>query len=218
MTSPSTPGTTSGTSRQDLRDAAHAFQALVAQVPPDAWDRPALGVWTVRELVGHTGRALRTIEEYVTAAGHGSTPDGALVVDAVAYFRLGRTAGITNSGAVAERGRQAGRELGPEPGPAVTELVGQVLALVDATPDDVPVIGRLGTMRLVDYLPTRTFELVVHGLDLQVALGLPLRTPAGPLASMLAVATRLAVEQGLGPRLLLALTGRRPLPEDTCIL
>jgi hypothetical protein len=73
-------------------------------------------------------------------------------------------------------------------------------------------------MRLIEYLPTRTFELVVHGLDLQTALGLPLSAPAGPLASTLRLATDLALAQGLGPALLLTLTGRRPLPEGACVL
>lgn len=214
--------------RQDFHDAATAFLALVRQVPDSAWERPGLGVWTVRELVGHTARALSTVEDYLTppagtapGAGSGSTAadtDGAFLIDSLTYFRMGRQAGLTNSDAVAERGRAAGRELGARPVDAIEERVERVLGLVDATADDVVLTSRLAAMRLVDYLPTRTFELVVHGLDVQAALGLPPGAPPGPLGAALGIATDLAVGQGLGPRLLLALTGREPLPPDTCVL
>ena len=40
--------------------------------------------------------------------------------------------------------------------------------------EDDPVISTIfGGMRLSDYLPTRTFELVVHGLDIARAAQLP---------------------------------------------
>jgi Mycothiol maleylpyruvate isomerase N-terminal domain len=181
--------------RQDFRDAASAFLALVCQVPDDVWDRPALGVWTVRELVGHTARALSTVEDYLThpagaapttvSLGAAADTEGASLIDAVTYFRLGTQAGLSNSDAVAERGRAAGRALGDRPVRAVEETLERVLRLVDATADDVALTSRLAAMRLVDYLPTRTFELVVHGLDLQTALGLPPSAPRGPLASTL---------------------------------
>jgi len=197
--------------RRDFAEAADAYLALVARVPDDAWEQPGLGVWTVRELVGHTTRAFTTIELSATARA-------ATLVDAVAYFGVGRNAGITNSEAVADRGREAGRGLGPDPRATVRDRATAVRATVDAAPSDAVIAGRLGVIRLVDYLPTRTFELVVHGLDLQAALGVPFAAPAGPLAACLRLATDLAVEQGLGPALLLALTGRRPLPADTCVL
>src|SRR5512144_1214905 len=151
--------------------------ALVALVPGDAWSRPGLGLWTVRELVGHTARALGTVEEYLVVP-----PSGPAVADAVAYFRAGTAAGITNSEAVAERGRLAGRELGPRPVEAVAGLSERVLGLVEQTPDDATVTSRLGVMRLIDYLPTRTFELAVHGLDLNAALRTDWTVPRGPLA------------------------------------
>lgn len=199
--------------RQDFHDAAETFLALVAQVPDDAWDQPGLGVWTVRELVGHTCRALSTVEEYLAQPTSTVT-----LTDAVEYFRVGAAMGLTNTDAVAERGREAGRDLGPNPARAAAELAERVLQLVDVTADDAVVPTRLGAMRLIDYLPTRTFELSVHGMDLQGALGMPPSPPPGPLTSAVRIATELAVDQGLGPRLLLALTGRQPLPDGTCVL
>jgi len=209
------------TPREDFRLAGVAFLDLVRQVPRAAWDAPGLGVWTVRELVGHAARSLTTVVDYLAAP----PPDGAAqdgiggpLVDAIGYFRLGRQAGVTNSDAVAERGRAAGRDLGADPAVAVAGLLDRALASVAAAPDDVVLVSRLAATRLVDYLPTRTFELVVHGLDLQTALGLPPHAPAAPLASMLAIVTGLALDQGLGPALLLALTGRAPLPDGVCVL
>src|SRR5690606_23409339 len=48
-----------------FRLAADHVVALTAAVPADRWDAPALGSWTVRSLVGHTGRALSTVVEYL---------------------------------------------------------------------------------------------------------------------------------------------------------
>ena len=46
-------------------DAAEAFVALVSELHHDDWDRPGLGVWDVRSLVGHTGRAVVTVLDYL---------------------------------------------------------------------------------------------------------------------------------------------------------
>jgi len=67
-------------------------------------------------------------------------------------------------------------------------------------------------MRLSSYLPTRTFELVVHTLDLSAALDLGLRAPRAPLAAALRLAADLALARDEGEQVLLALTGRHPLP------
>ena len=69
-----------------------------------------------------------------------------------------------------------------------------------------------GSMRLGDYLPTRTFELVVHGLDIGRATGTDPAYPDEVLADAAALAAQVAVRTGRGPDLLLALTGRAPLP------
>ncbi len=84
--------------------------------------------------------------------------------------------------AVAERGRQAGRDLGPDPAAKVDELVERVLGDLETAGDPlIAVIDGLG-LRLHTYLPTRTFELAVHGLDIARATGLsfePCRRCAG---------------------------------------
>jgi hypothetical protein len=83
---------------------------------------------------------------------------------------------------------------------------------------DVIVTTAGGGMRVSDYLPTRTFELTVHSLDIARATGLDFTPPTDALADTLALASASALRQGLGTDVLLALTGRRPLPEGVSVV
>ena len=65
------------------------------------------------------------------------------------------------------------------------------------------------------YLPTRTFELAVHSLDIAGALGISLELPDDVLADALALASRITVASGRGSAVLLALTGRAGLPPSS---
>jgi hypothetical protein len=73
-------------------------------------------------------------------------------------------------------------------------------------------------MRLEEYLRTRVFELVVHGLDIAAATGVDPDFDDAPLLD----ATRLAAEvitlTGRAPELLSAVTGRRPFPPDLTVV
>ena len=51
--------------RQAYADAAAFFVETVAHIDREAWSQPALGEWTVRDLVGHTNRAFVTVEAYL---------------------------------------------------------------------------------------------------------------------------------------------------------
>ena len=75
----------------------------------------------------------------------------------------------------------------------------------------IAVIGGLG-IRLHTYLPTRTFELAVHGLDIARATGLSFTLPDDVLDEATTLAAQIAVVTGRGERLLMALTGRSALP------
>ncbi len=77
----------------------------------------------------------------------------------------------------------------------------------------IQVIGGAG-IRLYTYLPTRTFELAVHGLDIARAVGIPFTLPADVLGEATALAARIAVVEGHGETVLLALTGRAGLPSS----
>ena len=190
--------------RHDYAELAHGFADLVRRIPDDAWTGPGLGVWDVRALVGHTSRSLVTVDTYLdrpAATVDIETPE--------AYYRF--TAPISSGPEVAERGRLAGVALGDDPARTVADLVDRVLARV---PADDPVIETIGGgMRLSDYLPTRSFELTVHGFDIATATGIAPPTPSPEvLGRMIALAGRVAVLGGSGPAVIGALTGRRPLP------
>jgi uncharacterized protein (TIGR03083 family) len=192
--------------------AAQAFLELVEQVPESAWTEPALGEWDVRGLPGHASRALSTVETYLSSPATGKRVDGP-----VAYFLGVRSS--TAPDTIAQRGRDTGAALGPEPAAAVRELVQRITTLVKNTPDAASVACPAGTMTLIDYLPTRTLELAVHGLDLARALGLE-----PPASLMPAVAASLELAGAIGarlpsaPDLLLLLTGRSGLPGNLSVL
>ena len=84
--------------------------------------------------------------------------------------------------------------------------------MVEATDPDLVVHTRVGGMRVAAYLPTRTFELCVHGLDIAAATGIPVDLPAQAGEETSALGAVSAAQRGLGPDLLLAMTGRRGLP------
>jgi uncharacterized protein (TIGR03083 family) len=186
--------------------AAEAFAELVRRIPDDAWSAPGLGEWDLRSLVGHTSRSLITVDTYLDRAASTeelSSPEAYL--SAIGPMLVG------DPSAVLERGRQAAVALGDDPARAVQEWVDRVLPRVETAAD--PLIETIaGGMRLSTYLPTRTFELVVHSLDIGRATGLVPRLPERVLAEVAALAARAAVVEGYGPDLILALTGRSPLP------
>jgi mycothiol maleylpyruvate isomerase-like protein len=190
-----------GDSRTAFADAAGWFVRTAALVG-DRWDWPGLGEWDVRALVGHTSRALLTVETYLARPA-----EAVDIASAPGYFRATRAAAAAGP-AVAARGRDAGTALGSDPAAAVAEIAARVLALVD-TQDGAEVVATIaGGMRLGDYLPTRTFELAVHTADLATTLGVPLDVPATAAAQALHIVADLALASGLAGPLLLAATGR----------
>jgi hypothetical protein len=197
-------------SRRAFTDAAEWF-VRTAVLVGDRWNRPGLGEWDVRALVGHTSRSLLTVETYLARPAAAAD-----VASAADYFRATRAAAADP--AVAARGRDAGTALGTDPAAAVAELAARVLALV-GTQDGTELVTTIaGGMRLADYLPTRTFELAVHTADLATALGVPPEVPATAAAQALHVVADLAVADGLAGPLLLAATGRPGLPAGFSVL
>ena len=190
------------TSRQLFRDATNWFVNETAQVG-DHWADPGLGEWDVRALVGHTCRSLMTVETYL------GVPATAVDLDSpTAYYRATRS--ISAGPEVDKRGRGAGEALGADPANAVAVIAGRVLPLLDDADGTELVTTVAGGMRLTAYLPTRTFELVVHTLDLVAALGLVADPPQGAASQSLQIVADLAVAGGQAGPLLLAATGRTP--------
>ena len=197
-------------SRRAFADAADWFTRTAALVG-DRWERQGLGEWDVRALVGHTSRALLTVETYL------ARPAAAVeVASATDYFRATRAAARGEE--VAARGRDAGTALGPDPERAVAVIAARVVPLVDTQAGTERLTTIVGGMRLSDYLPTRTFELAVHTADLAIALGVPPDVPPTAAAQALSLVTELAVADGLAGPLLLATTGRQGLPAGFSVL
>jgi uncharacterized protein (TIGR03083 family) len=188
-----------------------AFDAVGEQ----DWDRPGLGEWTVRELAVHTSRAWSTIIDYV------AVPAELALRSATDYYRaaLGGDPAIHEQ--VSRRARAQAEAL-EEPLPAVAHrLFREAENVLERTPAD-HVLGTFaGGIRLVDYLPTRVVELVVHGIDLCIAVGRPVEVPTPALELTLEVLVDLASErpERVDPvHLVRALTGRAPLPGDYDVL
>lgn len=200
---------------ETYRAAATSFAALVREIPAGAWGQPGLGDWDVRALVGHTSRSLTTVLSYLP-----TTADREDIATPPEYYvRVTPSALGIDPADVAERGRQAGRDLGADPAATVDALVSEVLGALTAVDSDplIKVIGGLG-IRLHTYLPTRVFELAVHGLDIARAVDVSFQVPQDVLAEALDVATRTAIATGRGESLLLALTGRSALPPSFSVV
>jgi len=190
--------------RETFAEAARTFADLVPRIPEDRWGGPGLGEWDLRSLVGHTSRSLVTVETYLNQPA-----DTEEVPTPAAYYVA--IADLDNA-AVAERGRQAGQALGDNPVEFVNALARRVLAAVEAAGN--PLIHTAaGGMRLQNYLSTRTFELVVHSLDIAAAVPdiEPPEFSDQLLSEVARVAATAAVLRGGGVELMLALTGRAAL-------
>ncbi len=198
--------------RSVFERAAESFVEMTETVPRERWDSPGLGVWSLRDLAGHTSRALTTIETYLAREPEQTTLDGPL-----AYLAAAAAAGATaeGAGAIAARGREAGAALGPDVAASAREIADRVVALVDRTADDAPVATAAGGIVLADYLPTRVLELTVHTLDMSAALGTkPPDRLREPIAACLGLVAEAIGETSQAGDVLLALLGRRSLPAN----
>jgi uncharacterized protein (TIGR03083 family) len=194
--------------------AARAFASMVHAIPESAWDRPGLGDWDVRALVGHTSRSLITVSTYLRTPA-----DREDVTSAADYYvQIRDYASRSGAEAIIERGRQAGRDLGEHPAATVDALTERVLGdLADVDDPLIAVIGGLG-IRLQNYLSTRVFELAVHGLDIARATGVTYAMPEAVLAEATVLAARVSALLGMGTPVLLALTGRAQLPAEFSVV
>ncbi|MPZ73090.1 MAG: maleylpyruvate isomerase family mycothiol-dependent enzyme [Nitriliruptorales bacterium] len=149
-----------------LAEECAATQSTLESVPPDAWHRPALGEWNLAQLVAHLVRAAGRVAAYL-----GTPVEGDPVVDRVAYWRFDADA---EAPAIAQRAVSEAAGVDPVTFPqrfaAATQA--SLAAAADAGPDRVLTTIR-GPMRLDEYTATRVLEVVVHHMDVRVALDLP---------------------------------------------
>lgn len=199
-----------------LRDAytasARELVVLARGLPAATLPQPALPGWSVRDLLGHAGRSLTTVATYLDAAD----PGPVTLQDPLDYFAI-LSSGYADGDALAERARQAGAALGEDPATTLADLARTTLTRVARARDDAPVATPAGTMRLIDYLPSRVLELTVHRLDLvdaaaRLGVSVPSEDPDAGVALSLDVVAGLAARGGGRTAALLALAGRRPLP------
>lgn len=192
--------------RATFLSAADTFESLVGEIPAGALDGPGLGAWDLRALVGHASRSLVTVETYL------DQPADAVEVPAASAYYVAVAGALLDGAAVTERGRAAGAALGEDPAGFVRALAHRVREKL-AGRDPAYVMSTIaGSMELDEYLRTRTFELVVHGLDIAAATGLTVTFEADALADATTLAAEVAAALGRAPEVLRALTGRRTLP------
>ena len=169
--------------REAFLAAAACFTEVVERAweQPEEHERPALGEWTVRDLVGHTLRAVSTVEAYLTDE---LAVDGALDLDSPIdyYVHIGRHA---DHAEVAERGRRA-----------IRDAVRRVEERVRTAAPETVVATPAGRLTLAAYLPTRTCELTVHVLDLADATGTTHEIPAPALEQTAVLLVDLAARLG----------------------
>ncbi|WP_086663903.1 maleylpyruvate isomerase N-terminal domain-containing protein [Lentzea kentuckyensis] len=200
------------TSQQTFVAAAHAFADLLDALPVDRLSGPGLGDWTLRDLVGHTVSA--GLADVVDALDRQTATED--ITSPEDYYALAKTVDPAIYQAMVARSatdaQDWGARLGDQPAEPVRQFVDRAVAAVSAADPDTLVTTAAGGMRLSRWLPTRTFELTVHGLDVATAANVSVDLPVDALAESAALAARIAAVTGDGRTALLALTGRRELP------
>lgn len=190
--------------RRSFLDTTDAVAELVARVPASSMTGPGLGEWDMRGLIGHTSRAMSTVITYLKMPATTVT-----CPDARAYY-LWIADSPKQDEKIAERGTAAGLDLGDDITGAFTGLARRVRGVLEQVPPRVdPVVSTLaGGMLLSQYLPTRTFELIVHGYDIARAADIEFAPHPEVVAETVALAARIGVDLGHGSQLVPVLTGR----------
>ena len=111
-----------------------------------------------------------------------------------------RESGGASGPEIVERGRQAGLALGDDPASYVADLAARVREKLAGFDAAYLLTTIAGGMRLDEYLRTRTFELVVHGLDIGAASGVDPAFAQGPLVDAATLAAEVAALSGRGAR------------------
>lgn len=185
--------------------AGNYLLSALRTVDDEQWEHPGLGEWNVRELVAHTVRAFRTVDQYLDGTVRDPTP----LTSAAEYFRMVLAEDEPHIH-IAVRARREAPDLGDDPIAVAETLAEQALRTADQTPATAVAHTFVGVIPLPDYLATRVVELVVHTLDLVAALGLDMAVPPLPARVAVQVLTDLVQDENLGD-VLLALTGRSDL-------
>ncbi len=197
-----------------LLESSARLRTVLTAIRPEQLDLAGLGEWSLRDLVGHTLRALVTTRQYY---GDGDTGAAASMVDPAEYFRTATLSDPAVRAVIAERGRAAGVDVGDDPVGAFDRAFAASLPVLEEGDLGAVVAVAGGTMVFAEYLRTRLFELVVHTDDLCRALGVANPLSHDALRAVVAVSVEVASTEQL-VELLRATAGRESLPADFTVL
>jgi hypothetical protein len=172
--------------REALASAAEHLVATLDGLTGVDLELPATDAWRVRELAAHAARGLQVVETVLDTPVDPSSPRLDTAAD---YYRAAFAVEGLHAG-IEQRARDAAEAMGDDPAAFAREAVGRVLPRVAATPGATEVQHAVGRLLLSEYLRTRVLELVLHTVDLQLALGRPASAPP----SAAAVTARLVLD------------------------
>jgi uncharacterized protein (TIGR03083 family) len=148
-----------------LAQFGHVREAVGALTSEQLEGPSGIGDWTVRELAAHLAMAVGAVADALEEPEPRGGPALALLDWPFAA--------AAHSDAISEDIRVIAASVASAPAEELFERVAEQLgALLPDAPDDRLLETRVGTMRLSDYLITRTVELVAHTDDLNRASGL----------------------------------------------
>jgi hypothetical protein len=162
--------------RPALGDASAHFVALVEAIEPRQFAGRGTAEWSMLELVAHTSRAFLATERVLATPLDDASP---LLAGAAEYYRSVFATERVHEG-ILERSRVGALEIREDPAGEVRSYVDRVAPLVATTPLTTEVQHFAGRMAFGEYLRTRITELVLHTVDLQLALGQPPSVPERP--------------------------------------
>ncbi|MEV8565581.1 sterol carrier family protein [Streptomyces sp. NPDC051322] len=149
----------------NVRKAVETLSAAQLDLPT------RLGDWTVRELAAHLVMAVESVSRHLDASAQTREALAGRAGGQREITLLEWTAGTAPvAGRIAEDTR--GLAASAAPGELFDRAAARIAERLPAAPDDLLLPGRVGAMRLGDYLVTRCVELVVHTDDLNHATGL----------------------------------------------
>jgi uncharacterized protein (TIGR03083 family) len=199
-------------SKESFRQAAQFFASTVEKISPRQWNEAALGVWTVRDLVGHTCASFARVAEFSQQRANRID-----IESAAQHYHVSLSAeGVDD--AIAERGRLAGNGLGDDAITTTRTGIEAALAALETTPENAIIEYPNGGIKLEHYLETRVLELMVHTMDIQTAIGIEMDPPRQALSCTLHLLADLAVDSRFGGQLALLATGRRVVPQGFSVL
>lgn len=149
-----------------LRAECERIEATLATVSADAWERPALGEWSVHKLCVHLTRGVGRLAAYL-----GQPVEGSAVKDRVSYFQYDPAE--VAPGVAARTAREAESLPAADVPQAFAAAWRDSVAKASEAGRDRIMATPFGAMHVQEYSATRVLEAVVHHMDLRRALDRP---------------------------------------------